>query len=74
MTYRIYKPWGRLIKETETIDEVMKWIHEEYPNVPPHYYRSVIEADKISRNGSILCWGGVEVKKGEDQMTGYTSF
>lgn len=72
--YRIYKPWGRLIKKVDTIEEVMEWVHAEYPHVPPHYYESVTKVDKACRRGIILCWSGAKIKKGEDEMTEYTSF
>ena len=73
MGYRIYKPWGRLVKTAEAIDDVMHWVRITYPNLPSWYYNGVIDADSECDNGSILCWAGVEVKKGEDQMTEYTS-
>ena len=74
MKYRIYKPWGKLVKTVNSIEEVMMWLFAEYPHLPQHYYNGVRKADSNTENGSILCWSGVEVKKGEDQMTAYTSF
>lgn len=74
--YRIYR-YGRLVKEVKTIEEVMEWVISTYPGLPSRYYRSVRELDAKTRNGRILCWlakDHPEIRKGEDEMTAYTSW
>ena len=69
--YNVYRPWGHLERRFNTFDELTKWLHSEYDNDPsvPSYYLERVK----DNNGMILCWGDIEVKNSNDEMTDYTS-
>ena len=62
--------------QSDTLDELLELIKDNNYHIdklPPHYLRRIIEQDANKTNGRICCWGDLEIKKGEDQMTEYTS-
>lgn len=62
--------------KSDTLDELLILIkanNYHIDKLPPHYLKSILENDANKINGRICCWGDLEIIKGEDQMTEYTS-
>lgn len=78
--YRAYFRNGKYNKtylEADTLKELTQMIIENGVYVydyPKHYWENVLKADEKQKDGCICSWGNLEIKKGEDQMTEYTSF
>lgn len=70
-----YRSWQnrKTVYAFETIDELIDFMWEHIP-MRDRDVDFIRNNDAKKQNGSLACTSWYEVKKGEDQMTEYTSF